>query len=105
MVPRLWLVCCGPSLLLSLRRAAAQWVVAATVWGVSALPGAAQQPAAEPAASPAPFVLLSNANKPAEIVGKILYADNTLPSDLADGTYSAEKRSGGGSDGNAYTTI
>ena len=63
--------------------------------------GAAQQPASPPDA----FVLLSNANKPKEIVGKILYADNTLRSDLTDGTYRAEKRSGGGSDGNAYTTI
>ncbi|NLF73992.1 MAG: hypothetical protein GX575_33720 [Candidatus Anammoximicrobium sp.] len=63
--------------------------------------GAAQQPAPPPDA----FVLLSNANKPKEIVGKILYADNTLRSDLTDGTYRAEKRSGGGSDGNAYTTI
>jgi hypothetical protein len=65
----------------------------------------AQQPAARPAASPPASVPLSNANRPAEIVGKILYADNTLASDLTDGTYSAAKRSGGGGDGNAYKTI
>ncbi len=42
------------------------------------------------------------ASRPA---GKIVYADNTLSADIKDGTYSAEKRSAGGKDGNAYKTI
>jgi len=38
-------------------------------------------------------------------VGDTRYADSTLPADITDGTYSAQKRSGGGKDGSAYRTI
>jgi hypothetical protein len=51
------------------------------------------------------FVLYSNQNKPPEIVGNIIYADNTLAANITNGTYSVVNRSGGGNDGNAYKTI
>jgi len=102
---RLSFASCGTSMVFFVLRTASPWVVAVLAWSVPGTAGAVQQPAARPAAPPAAFVLLSNANKPAPIVGKILYADNTLKSDITDGTYCAEKRSGGGGDGNAYGTI
>jgi hypothetical protein len=53
----------------------------------------------------AQFVLYSNQNKPAGIVGNIIYADNTLAASITNGTYSATNRSSGGNDGSAYKTI
>ena len=95
MIHRLSMVICGTAMVSCLRQSPLRWIAGVLAWAVPAISGAAQQPAPPPDA----FVLLSNANKPKEIVGKILYADNTLERDLTDGTYRAEKRSGGGSDG------